>query len=95
MTVAQDQFISRARKAASDLWHAQRDLLELQLQWNSLAYGDLIDPQDPKSGKNLPDGQGLNDGVTADQVGAVLFDTANAIQALLNAGHATNVARLL
>ena len=46
-------------------------------------------------GYTLPDGSGENDGITKAEVGAVVFDTANALVTLLNAGHATNMAKLL
>ena len=40
-------------------------------------------------------GAGSNDGVSAAEVGAVVFDTANALVGVLGAGHATNMANLL
>ena len=46
-------------------------------------------------GTTLDAGEGANEGLTAQAVGAVVFDTANALVAVLNAGHATNCARLL
>lgn len=42
----------------------------------------------------LEPGAGVNDGLVAADVGAVVFDTANAMVAVLNAGHATNMAKL-
>jgi hypothetical protein len=38
---------------------------------------------------------GDNEGYTAAEVGAVVFDTANAFRGLLNTGHATNLSKLL
>lgn len=44
---------------------------------------------------NLEDGLGPNSGLTKTEVGAVVFDTANAFVGVLNAGSATNMAKLL
>jgi hypothetical protein len=77
-------YISRARQLNRQLWEAIINLQELQRQWNALDYGNT-----------LPDGSGSNDGITAAQVGAVVSDTANAFVAVLDAGHATNMAKLL
>jgi hypothetical protein len=46
-------------------------------------------------GNTLPAGTGTNAGLTHVEIGAVVFDTANAMVAVLNAGHATNMAKLL
>ena len=79
-------FINRARAAATSLWNAQQELLELQKSWNALDYGNTIVTPD--------DFTGDNEGLTGAQIGAVVFDTANAVQVVLDAGHATNVARI-
>jgi hypothetical protein len=77
-------YISRVRQLNRMVWDAIINLQECQKQWNALDYGNT-----------LPDGSGNNDGITAVQVGAVVSDTANALVAVLDAGHATNMAKLL
>lgn len=77
-------FITMARQHARELWNALNALEEMQKEWNALDYGNT-----------LPDGEGENTGYTKDEVGAVVFDTANAIRTVMNAGNATNVAKLL
>ena len=77
-------YITKARAANRAAWNAINDLVELQKQWNSLDYGTT-----------LPDGVGENEGITKTAVGAVVFDTTNALVALLNQGHGTNMAQLL
>ena len=77
-------YISRVRQLNRQLWDAILNLQECQRQWNALDYGNT-----------LPNGAGGNDGITAVQVGAVVSDTADALVAVLEAGHATNMAKLL
>ena len=80
----EQDFITEARTHARALWDAVNALEALQKEWNALDYSTTLDA-----------GEGENSGIGGAQVGAVVFDTANAIRAVLNAGHATNVARLL
>ncbi len=80
----QQDFISEARAANKAVWDGINKLVSLQREWNALDYGTT-----------LADGAGENAGVTKTEVGAVVFDTANALVATLNAGHATNMANLL
>ncbi|MBK9496830.1 MAG: hypothetical protein IPO08_20455 [Xanthomonadales bacterium] len=77
-------YITAARQNTRQLWEAINNLVELQRQWNALDYGASLTP-----------GVGENDGIVASDVGAVVFDTANAMVGVLNTGHATNVAKLL
>lgn len=77
-------YITRARQETRKLWDAINNLAEMQRQWNSLDYGTTLEP-----------GVGENDGITAPMVGAVVFDTTNAMIGVLNAGHGTNMAALL
>lgn len=77
-------FISEARKHATDLWNALNALEALQHEWAALDYGNTME-----------DGIGDNEGYTASAVGSVVFATTDAIRALMNQGHATNVANLL
>lgn len=77
-------YINLVRGANARIWEGINELLALQHEWNALDYGNT-----------LADGAGDNAGVTRAEVGAVVFDTANAFLALLQEGHATNMARLL
>lgn len=80
----ESDFITEARQHARAFWNAINALEALQKEYNALDYGTTLD-----------DGVGENAGITRQQVGAVVFDTANAIRTVLNTGHATNVAKLL
>lgn len=81
----QEDFISEARQHATQLWDSWQALLSLQAEWNGQDYGNT-----------LADGSGDNEGVTAAQVGSVVFDTANAIKtSVMDIGHATNVTNIL
>jgi len=83
-TARDSDFITRARNSNRQLWNAINDLVEMQRQWNALDLGNTLTP-----------GDGANEGITAVEIGAVVFDTANAMVSVLNAGHATNMAKLL
>lgn len=80
----EQDFYTLARQHNTAIWDAINDLVSLQREWNALDYGNTLEP-----------GQGSNEGLTAQHVGAVVFDTANAFVAVLGAGHATNMAKLL
>ena len=81
----QSDYITIVRQKTRDLWSAWLDLKAMQEEWNALDYGTT-----------LADFVGENEGLTAQQVGAVVFDTANAIDTLvMDIGHATNMAKLL
>lgn len=81
----ESDYITEARQANRELWNAINTLVALQREWNALDYGNTLD-----------DFQGENADLTKEQVGAVIFDTANAIVSnVLSAGHATNMAKLL
>lgn len=80
----ESDYISEARQANRELWNAINTLVSLQREWNALNYS-----------QELTDFQGENEGLTGAQVGAVVFDSANAFVTVLNAGHATNMAKLL
>lgn len=80
----EQDFISEARSANRAIWDGINALIALQREWNALDYGNTLDP-----------GTGENEGLTAVEVGAVVFDTANAMTTLLGQGHATNMAKLL
>ncbi len=77
-------FITLARQHNKAIWDGINALVAMQREWNALDYGNT-----------LPDGEGSNADYTADEIGAVVFDTANAFVTVLNAGHATNMSKLL
>ena len=80
----QADYITEARAANRKVWDGINALKSLQREYNALDYGNT-----------LPDGAGENAGISKAEVGAVVFDTANALVSLLDTGHATNMAKLL
>lgn len=80
----EQDFITLARQHAKSILDAYNGLKGLQLEWNALDYANTLD-----------DGAGANEGITKAEVGSVVFDTTDAITTLLNAGHATNLSKLL
>ncbi len=80
----QQDFITLARRNSAALWNALNDLEEQQKEWNAQDYGNT-----------LADGAGANTGVTKAMVGAAVFDAANALRTVMNAGSATNISNLL
>lgn len=80
----EQDFITAVRTANRKIWEGINELQALQREWNALDYGSTLDV-----------GEGENAGINGVMVGAVAFDTANALETTLNAGHATNMARLL
>jgi hypothetical protein len=80
----EQDFITAARAANRKAWEGINELKALQREWAALDYGTTLD-----------DGEGSNAGITGVMVGAVVFATADALETTLNAGHATNMARLL
>lgn len=84
MASHQQDYISHIRAANRKIWDGINELQSAQREWNALDYDNT-----------LPAGEGANEGITKTMVGSVTFDTANALVATLNAGHATNMAKLL
>lgn len=82
----QSDYITTARASARKLWDGINELVAAQREYNALDYGTTL---------ATPGGSDNNAGITAAQVGAVVFDTANALAVVLAAGHATNLARIL
>lgn len=81
MAQSQADYIAAVKSANKAVWDGINNLVELQRQWNALAYGDtLVDP---------------TGALTAAEIGAVVFDTADLFVGVLNAGSATNMAKLL
>ncbi len=79
-----DDYITMTRNANAAIWNGINALVGLQHEWNALDYGNT-----------LAEGSGLNTGITRQAVGAVVFDSANALMTVLNTGVATNMAKLL
>lgn len=84
MANRQQDYITEARQAAQALWAAVLQLEAMQAEWNALDYGNT-----------LADGEGANAGYTKAEVGSVVHDTTNALRALFQQGHGTNIANLL
>ena len=80
----EQDFITLARQHNKNIWDGINALVAMQREWNALDYGNTLD-----------DGLGENADYTAAEIGAVVFDTANAFVAVLGQGHATNMAKLL
>ena len=80
-----EEYVRIARQKAIQLWNAYQDLKSMQDEWNAQDYGNTltIDPG------------GNNADILPADVGAVVFATADAINVVMNAGHATNVTKLL
>lgn len=74
------EFVADARRYARQIWEALNLLEALQGEWTALDYAT-----------SLPE----VDGIAPADVGAAVFDTANALRATLSQGHATNLAKLL
>lgn len=84
MSSQTQNFITNARNETQKLWDAFHELKNMQAQWNALDYGNT-----------LSDGEGANYGINHAQIGSAVFDAVNAIQVVLDAGNATNLAKLL
>lgn len=83
-TARDQEYINLARAYTKQTWEGILGMLALQAEWNALDYLNTLE-----------NGTGENAGITAAEVGAVLFDTANALEAVLLAGSATNMSKLL
>jgi hypothetical protein len=84
MANREQDFISEARQLNKQIWDGINGLSALQREWNALNYGATLDA-----------GAGANDGISPSDVGSVVFDTTTAFVGVLNAGHATNMAKIL
>lgn len=79
-------FVAEVRRDVALITEGLSDLLAKQTEWAALDYGTSMEPEDL---------EGSSAAVLPADVGAVVFDTANALKAVLNAGHATNLYKLL
>lgn len=84
MASREQDFITLARQYNRQIWDGINSLKAMQREWNALDYGTTLE-----------DGAGDNDGITGAEVGAVVFATTDALIAVLDAGSATNMTRLL
>lgn len=91
-TINNQSYITQARKLTSQFWSAYIALIGMQAQWNALDYGSTL--MDGDDSGNVLAGS-ANEEVTAAEVGAVIFDSMNAIKTTLDSGVATNLAKLL
>lgn len=80
----ENDYITEARAANRAIWNGINALKALQPEWNALDYGTTLD-----------EGVSDNAGIAPSDVGAVVFDTADALAELLKSGHAANMAKLL
>lgn len=78
-------FVSEVRSDVKVLTEALDRLRNKQLEWNALDYGNTLLPEDL---------EGSSEGVVPADVGAVVFGTVDAFDAVLAAGHATNLYKL-
>lgn len=80
MTQSHVTYIQNIKYQVKMLWTAIDALQDAQRQWNAGNYGVTLET----------DGS-----ITKEDVGAVVFDTADALDALLDGGHAGNLVKLL
>jgi ribonuclease HI len=84
-------FKTHTREATRQLWNALQNLKGLQAEWTAQDYGNTLGTDEAN-----PDGSGSEHvGLAPAAFGAVLFATTDAIDALMDAGHATNVTNIL
>jgi hypothetical protein len=80
----EDQFILEVQYAARQLWLSIHKLGILQDEWTARDFTNTLSP-----------GVTLSNYPSVADLGAVVYDTCNALKAVLNAGHATNVTKVL
>ena len=79
-------YVAEARRETTQLIDALDRLRAKQYEWTALDYGTTMTDEDLI---------GVADGLVPSDIGAVIFDTVNAIDALLQEGHATNLYKLV
>ncbi|MBO3701086.1 MAG: hypothetical protein J5W83_00895 [Candidatus Accumulibacter sp.] len=77
-------YISEARKHVRNLWAAFTSLKAMQIQWAALGYS-----------ATLKDGEGENEGITAEEVGEAVNTVPAQLDAVLSQGASTKLAKLL
>lgn len=80
MAQREAEYVAAARAANRAIWDGINQLVALRREWQALDYGTSLDEVE---------------GIPAAAVGAVVFDTSTALEAVLAQGHATNMAKLL
>lgn len=80
-------YYREVRSLVQSLWASINELVLRQREWTALDYGSTLPNATADDGDLL--------GITAAQVGSCVFDTPNAFVTVLNAGHASNLAKLL
>jgi hypothetical protein len=75
-----ESFVADARRYSRAIWDGLNALEALQHEATALDYVNTL---------------GTQDGLESADVIAVVFATADALRTLLNAGHATNMAKVL
>lgn len=80
----QQDYITSVRAANKAVWDGILKLKALQREWNSNDYGNT-----------LGDGIGSNDEISGAEIGAVVFDAADALEAVLATGVGGNMAAIL
>lgn len=81
----QNDYVTEVRDASHHLTNAIDELLNLQKEWQALDYGNTLKQE------NF---EGDNAAIPPADVGAVVVDTANAIDELLKTGYYTNIFKL-
>lgn len=81
----ESEYITKARVYARMVWNGAQGLKSLQPEHTAQDYGTTLDTPT----------EGDNEGITKEQVGAAVFATADALKALFDTGHATNLTDLL
>ncbi len=87
MTQKEREFYGATRRNAKAIWTALHDAKNLQDQWNALDYGNTLSA-----------GDNFDAGITKSELGPVIFDTFNALQAVLDAnggGLSGNLAKVI
>lgn len=77
-------YITMVRQYSRQIWEGINALKALQREFNAGDYGNT-----------LADGVGANAGIRKAEVGAVVFDTTDALIGVLDNGHAGNMQKLL
>jgi hypothetical protein len=81
------QFITEMRAAVRAIWNGLNTLKMGQREWNAKDFLNTLEA-----------GDGEHAGLTPADIGACVFDTADQLEASItgaNAGHSTNLAKLL
>ena len=82
----QADYVTEVRIATRKLWSALNELKALQREWTALDYMNTLS-EDAFQGENA--------GLDASAIAAIVFTTTDALLALLDTGHGTNLARVL